>query len=71
MKSITIRFEDDVYAELLELRKIMPEMSLNLLVNNCVRDEYSKFGEDPKIKQALSVLDTFKKSLEEMQAQLK
>lgn len=69
MKSISIRFEDDVYEELQALKQ-MTGVSVNQLVNISIRDEYQKVGEDPKIKLALEKLNELKNTLEKFSLEL-
>lgn len=52
MKTITIRLADDVHAELEHLSTIL-DCSKNSLVEMLIRQEYSKYETDPKLKEAL------------------
>lgn len=69
MKTLTVRFDDDVYNEICELAKITGN-SKNSIINLCVRDEYQKVGQDPKIKLAFEKLNEIKKTFESLNEQL-
>lgn len=69
MLKATIRMPEDVEREYKELSALYG-CSGNELVNNLIRAEYTKIGEDPKFKIALTQLQKMKKQFEEFSAEL-
>lgn len=69
MYKFTVRFEDEVGKELKELSTLY-RCSGNELINNLVRAEYSKVGNDPKIQIAFEQMHKLKATFEEFSAEL-
>lgn len=69
MKALSVRFEDDVFEELNQLSGILGT-SKNQIVNMLVRQEYSKYGEDPKMKVVLEQMKEMREMLTKFQNQL-
>lgn len=67
MKPMTIRLESDVAKELDELAKILGN-SKNAVINLLIRQEYSKYHDDPKIKRALEQMAEIRAVLERFQS---
>ncbi len=68
MKPLTIRMEDDVAQELNSLSEILG-ISKNGIVNLLIRQEYSKYHEDPKIKKTLDQMAELRAMLEKFNAE--
>lgn len=66
MKATSIRFEDEVYEELVYLADLL-NISRNTLVNNLVRTEYNKFKSDPVLLKKTERLMELKSMLEDFQ----
>lgn len=70
MKAFTIRLDDDVAVELDTLAGMLGT-SKNALINLLIRQEYSKYGEDPKVKKILDQANELKALLQKFQSQNK
>lgn len=68
MKPITFRLDDDVALELDGLSKVLGT-SKNAIVNMLIRQEYSKYDEDPKVKKALEQMAELRALLEKFNAE--
>lgn len=68
MKSFTVRLEDDVAEELNTISQMLGT-SKNALINMLIRQEYTKYGEDPKMKQIIEQMNEMKALLEKFNAQ--
>lgn len=69
MRGLTIRFEDDVFEELSQLAYITKQ-SKNSIVNACIRSEYNKYHDDPKIQLALKQLSELAGVVERMNEEM-
>lgn len=69
MVKFTVRMPDDVATEYKELVALYG-CSGNELFNNLIRAEYSKVGEDPKMKVAVEQIKKLQKTFEEFSAEL-
>lgn len=67
MKAFTLRLEDDVADELDKLTTML-NVSKNSFINLLIRQEYSKYGEDPKIKKIFEQMQEMKALLEKYKA---
>lgn len=67
MKSMTVRLDDDVAVELDGLAQVLGA-SKNAIVNLLIRQEYSKYHEDPKIMKALEQMAELRQLFERFQA---
>lgn len=59
MKTLTVRLTEDVHAELEHLSNIL-DCSKNSLVEMLIRQEYSKYESDPKLREALDQMQQLK-----------
>lgn len=69
MYKITVRLDEDVEREFKELVALYG-CSGNELVNNLIRADYSKVGNDPKIQIAFEQMRKLKNTFEEFSAEL-
>ena len=67
MKAFTLRLEDDVAEELDKLTTMLG-VSKNAFINLVIRQEYSKYGEDPKILKIFEQMQEMKALLEKYKA---
>ena len=67
MKPFTVRMEEDVAQELSSLSEILG-ISKNAIVNLLIRQEYSKYHEDPQIKKTLDQMAELRAMLEKFNA---
>lgn len=68
MKSFTVRLDDDVAQELNTISQMLG-CSKNSLINLLIRQEYTKYGEDPKLKKIIEQMNEMKALLEKFNAQ--
>ena len=68
MKAFTVRLDDDVSMELDNLTSMLGT-SKNNLINLLIRQEYAKYGDDPKIRKVFEQMQEMKALLEKFQNQ--
>lgn len=68
MKTFTVRFDDDVSKELDTLTQMF-NVSKNAFISTLIRQEYSKYGEDPKVKKIMRQLNEMQSLLDKFKAE--